>query len=392
MKKILTVNIGSASKKYALYDGENCLATAHFEHGDKGGYFFTYKTAPDIHKEKSISVEEYDNALPVVVDLILAGNLVKDKGELAVAVRVVSPGGYFQHHRIIDDAYLGELKEAEEFAPLHITLVLSELKLIKNALPGAVMAGISDSAFNSTLPPVARNYALPAEEVKKYGIYRYGYHGLSAASAVRKMKNVPGGIPAKTVICHIGSGVSVTALENGASIDNSMGFTPLEGMPMSSRSGTVDAGAVLLIEKKLGLTPDQTFEYLNKKSGLLGIGGSPDIRSLFALEKNGDAEAKLALDLLFYKIRLHIGAYMAAMGGIEVLIFTGTAGERSPKIRARVCEKLDGFGMILDEKENDMCIGNNDGFIQSEESKVSVVVLQDDEAGEMAREAGKLIK
>jgi acetate kinase len=227
----------------------------------------------------------------------------------------------------------------------------------------------------------------------KYGIYRYGYHGLSVSSAVVKFKARPGGIPDRVIVCHLGSGASVTAIKKGESVDTSMGFTPLEGVPMGSRVGNIDAEAVLFIQKAAKLTPGKLSHYLNTESGLRGLsGGVSDIRELLYMKEKGDKKAILALHMFTYRIKQCIGSYMAVLGGIDSLVFTGTIGERSPKIREQICEGLEGLGIAVDYDKNELHTGEKEGNIQNVFSKAGVVVLRADEMKIMACETDLCIK
>lgn len=390
--KILIANIGSASKKYALYDGVHCLVSAHFEKGDDNKFVAEFKFVQKIEREKT-SEAEYKDALAYTLHYLIEEKILGDNDVIPlVAIRVVAPGEYFTEHRVIDEEYLKKLEEARELAPLHISSVLSELKEIKELLPRTNIVGISDSAYHKTMPEVARRYALNDVITSEFGIYRYGYHGLSVASVVEKLKLKPGGIPKRVIVCHLGSGASVTALEHGESVDTSMGFTPLEGVPMGSRVGDIDAGAVLYLQKELKLSAGKLFHYLNTEAGLYGLsGGVSDIRELLSRKKNGEAKAASALDMFTYKIKQHIGSYMAILGGLDALIFTGTVGERAPRIRSQICEGLSELGIVLDHHKNELYTGDKDGHIQSAASRAGVIVFQSDEMKIMAREADKML-
>lgn len=310
---ILIANIGSASKKYALYDGEKEVLASHYEEGQ----------------------EDYPWAREVFVER------AKEHGTIsAVGIRVVAPGAYFQKHRRIDKEYLKHLAAAQDFAPLHITATLAEIRALQAALPHLPFIGASDSAFHATMPEVARTYALPQELIKKFNLYRFGYHGLSLESIASQLHSA-GAIPEKTIVCHLGSGSSVTALKNGASIETSMGFSPLEGLVMATRSGSVDPTVISLLFEKSGLSPSELEKKLNTKSGLLAVGESNDVRILLAREKTGDAKATLALDLFAHQVRKHIGSCSATLGGVDALVFTGTIGERSEPMRSRILKGLD---------------------------------------------------
>lgn len=385
---ILIVNIGSASKKYALYEKDKQLFSAHFERGLDHSFMVSFKHG-SVEEEYTVSEGEYKEALSYTLCFLMDKELISGENNISKAgVRVVAPGEYFTEHRAIDREYIKRLEKASGIVPLHIVPVLAELKKLKKLLPDIPVVGISDSAFHRDMPDVGRRYALPKDVTEKYGIYRYGYHGLSVASAVAKMKTYHGGVPRRTIVCHLGSGASITALLNGKSIDTSMGFTPLEGVPMGSRSGTIDTEAALFIAKTLGFSSSGLSFYLNTKSGLTGLsGGFSDIRKLLMLREEGNSDARFALELFAYRIREHIGAYIAALGGLDALAFTGTIGEHAPKIRKDICEPLRELGILLDEHENSLYAGDKDGFIQKASSPVKIFVLVSEEMKEIAQTA-----
>jgi acetate kinase len=239
------------------------------------------------------------------------------------------------------------------------------------------------------MPDRARFYAISKETAEK-GIVRYGYHGISFASLISKMTAV-GKVPERIIICHLGSGSSIGAFLGGKSIDTSMGFTPLEGIPMATRVGDIDPGAVIYLMKKFGFGPNELEEYLNTHCGLLGLSGkSDDLRTLIDLEKAGDKKAALAIDVLVYKIKKYIGAYTAALNGLDTLVFSGTIGERSFFLRSRICRDMENLGIILDDERNNNTV-SRDGFIQSASSKVKIAVMITDEMGEIAGEAAQII-
>ncbi|KKW06223.1 MAG: Acetate kinase, partial [candidate division CPR1 bacterium GW2011_GWC1_49_13] len=260
-QKILSINNGSASKKYALYEGEKEVFRAHLEK-EKEGLIVTLGS-PDQQKTLPLSQKDYVQALSFVLGQI--------EGEVnAVGLRVVAPGSFFQENRKLDSGYLAKLQEAQAEAPLHITPVIEEIEQLRKLLPDTPIMTISDSAFHGSLPETARRYSLPKETAEKFDIYRYGYHGISMSSVLRKFKEQSMAFPGKIIICHLGSGSTITAVKDGKSFDTSMGFTPLEGLVMGTRIGTIDAGAVLYLAKKSGMKPLELEEFFNKKCGLLG--------------------------------------------------------------------------------------------------------------------------
>lgn len=383
-KKYLIINTGSASKKYALYLGTRELLRAHFE---TEGKKFVVAFAVNGKTETSVlAKKEFENSLGFLIDFLGSSGLLTDTGKLsAVALRIVAPGTYFTEHRQIDAAYLKKLKNAEERAPLHIEPVLDEIALIKKLLPRTPLFGISDSAYHATMPDLVKRYSLPKKISAKLDIFRFGYHGISFQSVVRKSQNILGQIPEKMIVCHLGSGVSITAIKNGKSIDTSMGFTPLEGVPMGTRIGNIDPGAITYIAQKLKMSPAKLENLLNTECGLLGLSGkTADVRELIALAKKKDKNAIVAMDSFAYNIKKYVGAYMAALGGLDLLVFTATIGERSPIMRERILSGLEHLGVIIDKKKNSELI-SADGLIHSGKSPVKIAVLLTDELQEMAR-------
>ena len=383
-KKYLIVNTGSASKKYALYLGVRELLRAHFEKEDKK--FLVSFAVNGKAERRVLSKKEFKNSLGFFIGFLGSSGLLPDVDKLsAVALRIVAPGTYFTEHRPIDAAYLKKLETAKERAPLHIEPVLDEIKSIKKLLPRTPLFGISDSAYHATMPDTAKHYSLPKKISAKLDIHRYGYHGISFQSIVRKSQDISGKIPEKMIVCHLGSGASIAAIKNGKSIDTSMGFTPLEGVPMGTRIGNIDADANIDLVQKLKMTSGKLWHFLNNECGLLGLSGkTADVRELIALSKKGDKNAKRALDSFAYNIKKYIGAYIAALGGLDLLVFTATIGERSPLMRERIADNLEGLGVLIDRKKNSKLI-SADGFVHSGKSAVKIAVLLTNEMQEMAK-------
>lgn len=379
-KKFLVVNSGSASKKYSFYSGEQELWRAHFEKDGKG--FMANVVEAGKPYQTKVSKTDFENP---------AHFLRAYLGEAdVVGVRIVAPGKYFLENRKIDAGFLKKLEEAKEQAPLHVGSVLAEIKQIRKVLPKAKLIAVSDSVFYSGMPVSARLYSLPAKIAEKFGIYRYGYHGISVHSVVDKIKKTLGSVPARTIICHLGSGSTIAALKGGKPFDTSMGFTPLEGLPMGTRIGNIDAGAVIYLAKKLKKSPDELGEFFNRECGLLGLSGKTnDVRELLELEKKGDAKAAQALEIFVYGIKKLIGAYAAAMGGLDLIVFTATIGERSFIMRRRICSGLESLGLLLDANKNDATI-SRDGFISTSHSRVKIAVIPTDELKEIYRQTKAL--
>src|SRR3972149_2124139 len=384
MEKYLIVNPGSASKKYALFNnkGEK-LISFHFE--KEGKRFiattnFGGRSQISIFGGRLISVFAQD----FVFKTLIEKNIIIAKEEIITCgVRIVAPGKFFAVHRVLDNKFLAKLKEANTAAPLHIGPALEEIRSAIKFFPKAKIIAVSDSAFYDALPLRSKFYGLPVKDCKKFGIYRFGYHGISMTSILNKLKSF-GRLPERIIVCHLGGGVTVSAVKKGLPIDPSMGFTPLEGALMATRPGDIDAGAVLYLAKKKKFNFEQLENYLNKECGLLGLSGlSSDIRELLAKEKK-DKNAKLALEIFVYRLAKYIGSYIASLGGLDILIFSATIGERARIMRDRICRYLEHFGVVLDPNKNKKMI-TQPTLICHDKSKVKIAVTPTDEMTEMYR-------
>jgi acetate kinase len=321
-------------------------------------------------------------------------NIINSPEEISViGIRIVAPGLFFQKNGLIDKEYIKKLYEAKKKAPLHLEAEIEEIERLRKFFGKNIkMVGISDSAFHTDIPEKSRMYAIPLDIAKKYEIYRYGYHGISLRSIVKKIQ-LKESLPENIIVCHIGGGVSITAIKDGKSIDTSMGFTPLEGVVMANRVGDIDSGAVIYMSEVLRMGPKEMRQYLNKECGLMGLSGgkSPDVRDLLKFESEGDNDVKLALDIYAYRIQKQIGAYAVVLGGIDRIIFSGTVGERSFKMRKRICEGLSFLGVKLDENINNSVEGV-DGVVSSIDSKVKIEVVKTDEMKDLSAETCSFFK
>ncbi len=369
-KNILTINLGSSSKKYALFGGDARLFMAHFEKTESG-FAVTY----DGNEPAAIDEVFYNNALSQVITYAKE----KHNAEInAVGIRVVAIGKEFGKHAVIDAKYLETLSKEAERDPAHIPFVVDELAELNRLLPGIPVVAASDSAFHSTMPAIASRYAIPSQN----RIERAGFHGLSVASAVSQLEKLLGKTPERVIVCHMGSGVSITALLNGKSIETSMGYSPVSGVPMSTRSGDIDPEAVLRLAE--GSDTKSVRNMLYSQSGLLALSGkSGDMRVLLEAEKNGDENSRLAIDTFAYRIKLLIGAYVAALGGLDAIVFSGTMGVRSAPVRSRVIQGLSHLGIVIDAGLNEKAQPMND--ISDTKSPVRIFVLKTDEEEEIKK-------
>jgi len=387
-KKYLAVNNGSSSKKYALYKEREEVCRINLEKAE-GKFVFSWGGVVGVGRSE-ISEDDYRDGVGFVLNFLLDKKFIKDKSEIiGIGLRVVAPGKYFAENKVIDLEYEIRLKEVAERAPLHTGPIIAEIRSLKLNLEGAPIYAVSDSSFHSTLSDVAGVYSLPTGVRKQYDFRRFGYHGISMMSAVEKL-SVQGALKERAIICHLGSGSSITALKNGKSFDTSMGFTPLEGLPMGTRIGDVDSGLILELARKLNFSIDDLENYLNKECGLKGLsGGTADVKSLLRLQDEGDESAKFALDYFIYRVAKYIGSYCVALGGLDSLVFTGAIGERSPVIRLRILNMLEFLGVKLDESKNAENYGE-DMKISSEASGADVWVLTANEMRQIALEAIKM--
>jgi len=391
-KTVLAVNPGSSSREYAVFYGDKLIISGYYEHlGD--GYVMSISTG-DGKAEVDVSESDFDFALHHFLDYCRANNHVENGDIKGVGVRVVAPGRRFLQHRRFDDETVEYLNSIAEQASTHINLVLEQVKQLHNELPEVVLYAISDSAFHRTLTHEARNYAISTADADAYDIYRFGYHGLSVSSVARTLRcevSPKSSKHDKAVVCHLGSGSSVTALDTWRSVDTSMGFSPLEGLVMASRSGNIDVTAALELKKRLEFNDHQLLEYLNHNSGLLGLSGSSnDLRSLLNA-RGHDERAEFAIAAMAYRIRSYVGSYSAVLGGLDALVFTATVGERAAEVRRRVCENFKYLGIELDDELNQASISSDVAIISRESSRVKVYVVTTDETAEIAHDTLQLM-
>lgn len=378
------VNPGSSSKKYALYSGTKLLLAAHVEKGEEGTILCTLADGTQDRCQMAGN-NTYETSLLDFLERALNEKVITSTTDISVVgVRVVAPGTAFASHRFIDDAFMRDLSMAASRAPLHIPHTERELSVLRQALPHATFVAASDSAFHSTMPTHARSYSIAAAEAKQHDLYRFGYHGLSVGGALRRLSPLVGKGSERVIVCHLGSGVSVTAVREGKSMDTTMGYAPGSGLIMGSRAGDFDAGALLSLMEERRLRTIDAQTYLQTKGGLKGIAGESDLRFLLEERAKGNKTASLAIDSFVYGVQKAIGSYVAILGGLDTLVFTATAGERSPVLRALVTAPLSALGIVLDTDKNDALV-SRDGVISQTNSPVAVVVIKSEEAEEIRR-------
>jgi len=397
--KILVLNCGSSSVKYQLIDMANelALAAGKVERIGMSGSVLTHK--PHDRPQTVISGEILDHiqAIDFIISMLLSPNhgVIKDKNEIsAVGHRVVHGGERFTESVLIDEDLMGELKNLIPLAPLHNPHNIRGIQAASKTLEGVPQVGVFDTAFHHRMPPHAYIYGIPYVLYKKYGIRRYGFHGpshyyVSARAAEKIGKPIE---DLKIITCHLGNGASMTAIDAGVSIDTSMGFTPLEGLLMGTRSGDCDPAIILHVMAQEELSLHEGNTLLNKHSGLMGISGvSADMREILEAADDDNANARLAFDIYCYRIKKYIGAYAAAMNGLDALVFTGGVGENAAEVRRHACNGMDYLGLKVND-ENNRAHKGGIGIISADDSRVIVIVVPTNEELVIARETERLIE
>ena len=398
---ILVLNCGSSSLKYQLLDMKNdevydILAKGLVERiGMEVGCLKHQPTGKE-KLEKEMPISDHTVGIQAVIEALLDkeyGVLSSLEDIEAVGHRVVHGAEEFVCSQLITDEVIAQLEKCSVFAPLHNPANILGIKAVSSVLPDVPQVGVFDTAFHQTMPAYAYMYGLPYEYYEKYGIRRYGFHGTSHKYVSAKGAKFAGlDINySKIITCHLGNGSSIAAVVNGKSIDTSMGFTPLEGLIMGTRCGNIDPEVVTYIQEKEGLSASEMSKILNKKSGFLGLSClSSDCRDLNDAANDGDAKAKLTLKKLTYDITKFIGAYAAAMNGVDLIIFTGGIGENNSRLRRRICENLTSLGVKFDYDAN--VVRGEDAIITLPDSKVKVALITTNEELMIARDTMHIVQ
>lgn len=398
--KILVLNSGSSSLKYQLIDSEteDVLAKGIAERIGVGKGKIKHETLANGACTVNVDMADHDQATDHVFRLLTDpkhGAIAGIDEIAAVGHRVVHGGEKFVQPIVVDEKIVAEIDKMSVLAPLHNPPNLKGIRACMRLMPGVPQVAVFDTAFHATMPDYAYTYALPFRYYTDYGVRRYGFHGTShryVTGRALAMLKEEGMDPAviKMVTCHLGNGCSMTAVVGGRVVDTSMGMTPAEGLVMGTRSGDLDPAILLYLARELRATPDEIDDLINKKSGLLGVTGkSSDMRDVQAAADAGDQRAKLALAIFCYRIRKYIGAYAAAMGGIDAVVFTGGIGENCPQIRAAACEDLEFLGLSLDADKNASARDQSD--ISAPGSRVRVLVVPTNEERMIARETAQVV-
>ncbi len=396
--KILVINSGSSSLKFQVIDmeTETVLARGVCERIGIDG-IFTYKTGGGLSLKEQVPMEDHTKAVHVLLDTLVdpEKGVIRDFSEIdVIGHRLVHGGEKFTGSVVITDEVIQAVTECNDLAPLHNPANLIGVEACRRLMPDTLMVGVFDTAFNQTMEPKAFLYGLPYRYYEKYKIRRYGFHGIShkyvSQRAAEFMHQDPRRV--KTIVCHLGNGASICAVKYGKVVDNSMGFTPLEGLVMGTRSGDVDPGALEFLAKKENLDLPQIMKILNQESGVLGISKnlSSDFRELKDAEIKYNEKASLAREIFAYKVAKYVGSYAAAMNGVDNIVFTAGVGENDSDIREEICSYLEFLGIHLDEvknRESAEAVKISDGT-----SKVNVLVIRTNEELEIARQAAEVAR
>ena len=383
--KILVLNCGSSSIKYKLFDmtTKEVLAQGGIEKIGLVGSFLKLTLPNGEKKILEKDIPEHTAGIEFILNTLVSPEYgaIKSLDEInAVGHRMVHGGERFSESVLLNKEVLDAFIACNDLAPLHNPANLKGVNAVSAILPNVPQVGVFDTAFHQTMPDYAYMYAIPYELYEKYGVRRYGFHGTSHRYVSQRVCEFLGVDPKgkKIITCHIGNGGSISAIKDGKCIDTSMGLTPLEGLVMGTRSGDIDAGAVTFIMEKEGLNATGISNLLNKKSGVLGVSGvSSDMRELEAAVAAGNPRAILAEKMYFYRIKKYIGAYAAALGGVDIILFTGGVGENQANCRSEVCEGLEFMGVKIDLEKNK--VRGEEAIISADDSKVTVAVIPTDE-------------
>ena len=396
--KVLVINSGSSSLKYQLIDmeTEGVIAKGTCERIGIDGSKLTHKAkGSETVIEKAMP--DHNVAVALVLDALTDEKIgvISSMDDIdAVGHRAVASGEVFKAPTLVTDESIAKMEDLCDLAPLHNPAAIIGVKACRAAMPKTPMAFVFDTSFHFTMPDYAYMYAIDYADYEKYSIRRYGFHGTSHKFVSQEAAKYLGKKPEelKIVTCHLGNGSSITAVNGGKSVDTSMGFTPLAGVPMGTRSGDIDPAVVEYLAQKENLTIAQALNYLNKKSGMAGVSGvSSDFRDLTAAADKGNKRAKLALDMFAYSCKKYVGAYAAAMNGVDCIVFTAGVGENTPCVREAICENMDYIGLSIDKEKNKE---KNNGAIRDitgEGSKVKVLIIPTNEEVVIARETVELL-
>ncbi len=395
--KILVINCGSSSLKYQIFDmsDESVLAKGLVEKIGLPGSFLKHRRGDEDNIIVESNMQNHEEAMGLVIDTLMDEKygVVKSVDEIkAVGHRVVHAGERYAGSVLINEDVMQALKQCIELAPLHNPPNIMGVDVCAKLMPKAPQVAVFDTAFHQTMPQTAYLYGIPLELYRKYGIRRYGFHGTShryVSERAAHMLGRPAG-EVKVITCHLGNGASVAAIDGGKSVDTSMGFTPLEGLLMGTRSGDLDPAVVPFLMEKENMNSEQVSNFLNKKCGVMGISEvSSDFRVIEQAASEGNSQAQLALDMYYYRVRKYVGAYAAALGSVDAIVFTAGLGENSPEVREEVCKHLGFMGVKLDLTKNR--VRGKEVDLSSDNAKVKVLLIPTNEELIIARDTKELV-
>lgn len=394
--KVLVINCGSSSLKYQLIDSrsEEVLASGLCERIGIDGRM-THTPSGSDTVIKNIPLPDHGAAIQAVLSALTdrEHGVISSLGEIgAVGHRLVHGGEKFAASVIINDEVIAEVEACNDLAPLHNPANLIGVRACRQIMPDVPMVGVFDTAFHQTMPPKAYLYGIPHQYYQEHKVRRYGFHGTSHNYVAQRVHHLAELDPdnSRVIVCHLGNGASVTAVKNGKSVDTSMGLTPLEGLIMGTRSGDLDPGVIEYIAKKEHMTLEEVLKVLNKESGVLGLSGvSSDFRDLAEAMEQGNEQAAVAVEAFCYRVAKHIGAYTAALNGVDAIVFTAGIGENAAHIRSMICEYLGFLGITIDEEKN--AVRGKETEISTPDSKVAVFVIPTNEELAIARETAALL-
>ena len=395
--KILVINSGSSSLKYQLFDMDNekVLAKGNCEKIGLDDPIISYKH--DGKEETFAGAKNHEEAIKKVLDILVdpSNGVIKSFKEIdAIGHRVVMGGWIFKESVLVTEKVIKDIEKLSDMEPLHNPANAMGMRACKKIMPKTPQVAVFDTAFHSTMPDYAYMYGIKYEDYKKYNLRKYGAHGTShryvtyeLAKALKKDVN-----KVKAITCHLGNGSSITAIENGKSVDTSMGLTPLQGLVMGSRSGDIDPTVVQFLCEHKNITPAQAISYLNKECGLLGISGkTSDMRAVKGFAEKGDERSKLALKMLAYSAKKYIGTYLAVLNGADAIVFTGGIGENRPEMREEIISNMENLGIVLDKEKNDNFKRGQVELISARKSKVKIYVIPTDEELLIARDTKAIV-
>ncbi|WP_282059230.1 acetate kinase [Bacillus pumilus] len=393
MSKIIAINAGSSSLKFQLFDmpEETVLTKGLVERIGMDNSIFTISVDGE-KKTEVTDIPDHAVAVKMLLEKLIEFNIIKDFNEIdGVGHRVVHGGEKFSDSVLLTDEVINEIDQLSELAPLHNPANVVGIKAFKQILPDVPAIAVFDTAFHQTMPEQSYLYSLPYDYYKNFGIRKYGFHGTSHKFVTERASELLGRPleELRLISCHLGNGASIAAVEGGKSIDTSMGFTPLAGVAMGTRSGNIDPALIPFIMEKTGHTAEEVLSTLNKKSGLLGVSGlSSDLRDIEEATEEGNDRAEVALDIFASRIHKYIGSYAARMNGVDAIIFTAGIGENSSEVRARVLRGLEFMGVYWDPSLNNM--RGEEAFISYPHSPVKVIVIPTNEEVMIARDVMRL--